>query len=79
MGLELEELTGSVIGAAIKVDKPLGPGFLEPSQPSKSGASVPPNGHTITSRLPDFLTSLEAPFSVGHPSPFHRHLPWGSR
>ncbi|HEX7499295.1 MAG TPA: GxxExxY protein, partial [Polyangia bacterium] len=29
MGLEQEELSGSVIGAAIEVHKALGPGFLE--------------------------------------------------
>jgi hypothetical protein len=29
MGLEHEELSGSVIGAAIEVHKALGPGFLE--------------------------------------------------
>lgn len=29
MGLELEELTGNIIGAAIEVHKTLGPGFLE--------------------------------------------------
>ncbi|HEX7500783.1 MAG TPA: GxxExxY protein [Polyangia bacterium] len=29
MGLEQEELTGSVIGAAIEIHKALGPGFLE--------------------------------------------------
>ena len=29
MGLEQEELTGSVIDAAIEVHKALGPGFLE--------------------------------------------------
>ncbi|HEX7500589.1 MAG TPA: GxxExxY protein [Polyangia bacterium] len=29
MGLEQEELTGSVIGAVIEVHKALGPGFLE--------------------------------------------------
>jgi hypothetical protein len=36
MGLEHEELCGSVIGAAMEVHKALGP-----------------NGHTITSWLPD--------------------------
>ena len=30
MGLEHEELSGSVIGAAIEVHTALGPGFLEP-------------------------------------------------
>ena len=29
MGLELEELTGRIIGAAIEVHRALGPGFLE--------------------------------------------------
>ena len=29
MGLEQEELSGSLIGAAIEVHKALGPGFLE--------------------------------------------------
>jgi GxxExxY protein len=29
MGLENEELSGSVVGAAIEVHKSLGPGFLE--------------------------------------------------
>ena len=29
MGLEKEELSGSVIGAGIEVHKALGPGFLE--------------------------------------------------
>lgn len=29
MGLELEELTGKLIGAAIEVHRQLGPGFLE--------------------------------------------------
>ena len=44
MGLEHEEVSGSVIGAAIEVHKALGPLFL-----SKSSPSLPPNGPTMTS------------------------------
>jgi len=60
MGLEHEELSGSVIGAAIEVHKALGPG-------SKSGASLPPNGHTMASWLPGFLGGhLSAPSLEDH-------------
>ena len=70
MGLEHEELSGSVIGAAIEVHKALGPLFLESvfAKPTleikRVIASRRPYRDFLASWLPGFLASLEAPSAL---------------
>ena len=72
MGLEQEELIGSVIGAAIEVHKALGPGFLE---------SVCENKRVIGSQRPDhdFLASWLPGFLSGPLCRFSRRPAEGSK
>ena len=55
MGLEFEELTGKIIGAAIEVHRALGPGFLE---------SVYENALVVELRQQGFRVDQQIPVKV---------------